>query len=207
MNVSTTIPGEKCGLIDLRRHAALGILTLAVAIPMLLTGCVLSVEPVILESEAIYDARLIGSWEEIDGSDRATITGDGEEYSIEYTDGEDTRAFAGRLGWLGERMVLDVWPVRTDDTGTPHDAMLLPGHLLVQLEIGIDEITARTLDPDAMTAALDRGDLSLAHTNSLLRGSSEELRSALNTYLTRPEALGEASVWRRVATAQPPATN
>jgi hypothetical protein len=80
MKVSTTI----CGLIDLRRHAALGILTLAVVIPMLLTGCALSVEPVILESKAVFDARLTGNWEPIDGSEWATTTADGKEYWIEY---------------------------------------------------------------------------------------------------------------------------
>jgi hypothetical protein len=218
MNASTTVSGEKCGLVDVRQHAALGIVTLAVAISMLLAGCVLSVEPVITESEAIFDSRLTGHWEMIDGSDRATITWEEEEYSIEYTEGpgplerdEVTRTFGGRLGLLGDRMVLEVWPVHTDET--MHGVMLLRGHTLFQIEIGEEEIAVASLETHVMFAALERSELNLAYSGEsdeeriVLRGSSEELRSALRSYLQTPGALAEKSVFRRVTTVQPPATN
>lgn len=218
MNASTTTFGEKRGLVGAGRHTALGILMLAVAIPLVLGACVLSVEPVIPESEAIFDSRLTGEWELIDGSDRATITWDGEEYAIEYTDGpgplerdEVTRSFGGRLGLLGDRMVLEVWPVHEDETA--HGAMLLPAYLLFQIEIGEEEIAVAFIETRAMFAALGRRELNLAYSGGpdddrfLLRSSSEELRSALRTYLPTPGALSEKSVWRRVATAQPAETD
>jgi hypothetical protein len=213
MNASTTISGSDRGLIDAGHHTALGILLLAVAIPMLLAGCVLSVEPVIPESEAIFDARLTGQWELIDGSDRAAITWEEEEYSIEYTSGgdEDTRSFGGRLGLLEDRMVLEVWPVHKDETA--HGGMLLPGYLLFQIEIGEEEIAVAYIETRVMFAALERNELNLAYSGGpdadrfVLRASSEELRAALRSYLQTPGALAEKSVFRRVATAQTAATD
>jgi hypothetical protein len=209
MNTSRTVTCEKSQLFF--------IVALAVA-AMLLAGCVLSVEPAIPESEAIYDARLTGSWEMIDGSDRATIIGDGAEYSVEYTEGpgpmgaeEATRTFGGRLGLLGERMFLELWPVHNDETA--HGGMLLPAYLLFQIEIGEEEIAVASIETHAMSAALERGELHLAYSGGtddapfLLRASSGELRSALGSYLQTPGALAEAGRWRRVATVQPVGTN
>jgi hypothetical protein len=217
MNASTTASSGARGLIDAGHHTALRILILAVAILMLLAGCVLSVEPVIPESEAIFDARLTGQWELIDGSDRVTITWE-EEYSIEYTEGpgplerdEVTRTFGGRLGLLDDRMVLEVWPVHKDETA--HGGMLLPGYLLFQIEIGEEEIAVAYIETRVMFAALERNELNLAYSGGpdddrfVLRASSEELRAALRSYLQTPGALAEKSVFRRVATTQTAVTD
>jgi hypothetical protein len=211
MNTSATTPHP----VPSGRASRDWTLTLSLAISLLLGGCslVLSVDPIILESEAAFDPRLIGSWEGVDSSERATITHDGKEYSIEYTEGagppgneSSTHLFGGRLGRLGERLVLDVWPER--EGGSVHDALLLPAHLLIQIEIEADEIRMATLDHDAMAAALERGGLSLAHSRReegdllLLLASSSELRSALGPYLETPEALEEPMIWRRVSAPQ-----
>ena len=68
---------------------------------VLLSGCVLSVESVIPESAAILDDRLLGTWGEVSGSDRAVVSRGAENsYAIEYTaDGKVSR-FAARLGRL-----------------------------------------------------------------------------------------------------------
>jgi len=76
--------------------------------PALVTvGCVLSMDAVITESESMFDARLLGAWEEVGGSDRAVVStaGDGT-YAIEYTTDGSVGRFEARLGRLGDRLVL-----------------------------------------------------------------------------------------------------
>ena len=41
---------------------------------LLLGGCVLSLDPVVPESGAAFDPRLLGAWEEVSGSDRAVVS-------------------------------------------------------------------------------------------------------------------------------------
>ncbi|MCA1733232.1 MAG: DUF4185 domain-containing protein, partial [Acidobacteria bacterium] len=193
-------------------HVVRGIAGLTLALSLILGGCVLSVEPVVSESDAIFDPRILGCWEEVDGSDRIRVTREDGEYAIEYMEGaeaagkQETSTFGGRLGRLDEWTVLDVWPTRQGELNA-HDQMLLQGHLLVRLEIGSEEITTAIIDPDRMTEALAQGELSLAYTSKegeppILRGSSDELRSALGSYIAKPDVLQPPTVWRRASSAQ-----
>ncbi len=174
------------------------------ALSIVLSGCALSIDAVVSESDALFDPRLLGSWEEVTGSDRATISrAAGNTYAIEYTDGEGkVGRFEARLGWLGERLVLDVWPAPPEtDLPAPYAELLVAGHVLLALEVGADEIRVAILEPDSLLAALRAGAVMLAHVRSgdrlILRGTTEELRSALGTYIGRPGSLSEPDVWRR----------
>jgi hypothetical protein len=185
-----------------KTNAALELWAIAVLAGFLLTGCVVSVEPVIAESDAIFDQRLLGSWEGLSSSDRATIgLAEDGTYAIDYTSDGVTRKFAARLGRLGNTMVLDVWPVSMDEEETSHAVMMLPLHVIIAVEIGEDKVATSQIRPDALLGALDRNELTLVHTRNedmpLLRGSTEELRAALDEYLLRPDALNETDVWRR----------
>jgi hypothetical protein len=199
-----------------RQAIGSGTAVLGLALSLILGGCVLSVEAVIPESDAMFDSRLLGFWEQVDGSDRIQITRDGEEYAMEFSGvelfGEErtTRSYGGRLGRLGEWMVLDVWPTREEERDS--HPMLLPGHLLVVVEFGSEGMTTAILDPDRMMEALEQGELSLDYTRKesdppILRGSSEELRSALGAYIARPDAMAPPSTWRRATEAPPDAMN
>jgi hypothetical protein len=114
------------------------------ALAIFMSGCVLSVEPVISESVATFDPRLLGSWEENSGSDRAVVSRAAEnEYAIEYTSDGKVSRFQARLGRLGGRTVLDVWPApRDSDLPQPYADLMVVGHLLLALDVGTDEIRA-----------------------------------------------------------------
>lgn len=174
------------------------------AFAIVLSGCALSIDAVVSESDALFDPGLLGSWEEVTGSDRATISRAAENmYAIEYTDGEGkVENYEARLGRLGERLVLDVWPApRETDLPLPYVGFLIAGHLLLTLDVGPDEIRVAALDPDSLLAALDAGEIHLAHGRSgdqlILYGTTEDLRSALGAYVARSGALREPDVWRR----------
>lgn len=186
---------------SLSQPTSCGILGLA----CILTGCVLSIEPVVPATAAIFDLRLLGTWEEVGGKDIAVVTQapDHEDlYRIEYTAGGSTSRFDGRLGRLGDRLVLDVWPAPGDgDLPSAYSSTLLAGHLLVALDLGTDEVRVARLEPDPLAAALRAGPAVLTHRRSgddlVLQGTTGELRSALSAHLARPGALTDAGVWRR----------
>lgn len=172
-----------------------------------LSACVLTVEPVVPESAATFDARLLGAWQQDDEPDRAVISrAEGNAYAIKYTSDNHVGQFEGRLGRLGARMVLDVWPVPRDGgIAQSYDGLLLPGHSLLVLDIGTDEVRTNPLDHDALVAALAAGQVGLAHgetkTQLILHGTTEQLRAALGPHLEHAGALAESLVWRRTHTA------
>jgi len=168
-----------------------------------LSGCVVTVNPVISNSDATLDPRLLGSWEEQWGSDRAVVSRSATNtYAIEYTSDNNTGRFEARLWNLGDRSVVDAWPVLSEsDQKRPGDVLLVARHLLLDIDIGPDEIQVTPLNQKAMLDALDAGDVGLAYTKSgnqlILHGKTEELRSALSAYLGRSGPLGKTEVWRR----------
>jgi hypothetical protein len=176
---------------------------------VLLTGCALSVNPVITESNAIVDDRLIGNWKEISGSDQASIKrGPANSYEIEYTSDGKTGRFRGRMGSLGGRLILDVWPEpRIGDLSDPYSDLLITGHLQLFLEITDNEIAVATLDPDSLLSALQSGQVRLPYKHSkevidnkeneelILTGTTEDLLKNLGPYIKRPSALPERNDW------------
>ena len=166
-----------------------GVLTFTI----LLSGCVLSVEPVIPESAATLDQRLLGVWEEVAGTDRASVSRAAENrHAIEYTSDGKVSRFEARLGQLGKRTVLDVWPIRRD-SDLPDASLLVAGHFLLVLDIDSDQIRVATLEPDSLLAVSRAGGMRASRVGSenqlILQGATEELRSALGLYLARPGAL------------------
>lgn len=170
---------------------------------LVLSTCVLSVDPVVSESDAMYDPRLLGTWEEVSGSDRAVVSRAGENsYAIEYTSDGKVGRFEARLGRLAERLVLDVWPApRDSDVPQRYADLLVAGHLALAVDIGLDEIRVAGLEPDSLLAALRAGRVRLAHARSgdrvILLGTTGQLRSALGPYLARSGALARPDVCRR----------
>ncbi len=185
---------------SIRAVLRLSILTAAVVA----TGCVLSVDAVVPESESLFDERLLGSWEEIDGTDRAVVSqAEARAYDIKYIDGDgEVGMFTARLGRLGEHTILDVVPAPADgELPPPYADLLVLGHMLVALDFEGDRVRLALLEPDSLLAGLQAGEVPLSHAERddqlILRDSTERLRAALAAYLERPGALGEPSHWRR----------
>jgi hypothetical protein len=168
-----------------------------------LAACVVSVEPVVSEADALFDPVLLGVWLEVDGSDRVEVSQAAENlYEIVYTSDNEERRYHARLGELGDSRILDAWPAEMEGrpAGQPARLMVV-GHLLVTLDVvGPDAVNTRILEPDSVLAALQAGELGLDHTESdnlVLHGSTAALRAALRPLLARPGALARPTQWRR----------
>jgi hypothetical protein len=178
------------------------------ACSVLSAGCVLSTDAVISEADAIFDSRLLGTWQQVSNPDGAVVRRSGPKgYAIEYTDrGGKAVRLEGRLGRLGKRLVLDVWPTPSEtELSEPYRDWLIAGHLLLALDIGNGEVRAAPLEPDSLKTRLRSGEVRLAyildHDRPILNGTTSQVRAVLGPYLERPGALADGDVWRRVAGA------
>lgn len=171
----------------------------ALASAILVSGCVLTLDAIVPESAAIFDVRLIGAWEQ--GSDRAVFArGPGNSYTIEYTSDGRTGTFEGRLGRLGDRLVLDIQPAPGGgDLPEPYAGLLVGAHVLLALEIGNNEVRVAALDSDRFRAAPPSHIPFVRRSNDqlILYGTAQELAPALASYLGRPDVLATPDVWRR----------
>jgi hypothetical protein len=179
---------------------------------IILSGCTLSFEPVISESDATFDPRLLGMWEEVSGSDRAMVSRAAENiYAIEYTCDGKVGRFEARLGRLGDRLVLDVWPAPRDlDLPEPYAGLLVAGHLFLFIDVGPDEIRMATLEPDSLLVALQSGQVGLVYERSkerlILHGTTDQLHGVLAGYIGRSGVLSAPDSWRRTRTTGPNAS-
>jgi len=177
------------------------------ACSIVLAGCVVSVDAVIPDSAATFDSRLLGAWEEVGGSDRAVVTRDsGGVYTIAYGNGQRTQQLRARLGRLGQRVVLDVWPAKPEHRPEGFATeLMIPGHVLLALDIAGDSALVATLDADTLLAAIRAEALELASTETadqlVLLGRTDQLRAGLGPYVSSPHAWDRPGVWRRAAAA------
>ncbi|HLF14138.1 MAG TPA: DUF4185 domain-containing protein, partial [Bacteroidota bacterium] len=113
-----------------------------------------------------------------------------------------TGRFEGRLGRVGEAVVLDVSPApQKGEPPNPALGLMVDGHLFLVLDIGTDEVAMTALDPDSLLASLRSGVLRLPYHESkeefILHGTTAGLREALGPHLKHPGALPERGKWSR----------
>lgn len=179
------------------------------AVFLALTGCVVALDPVVPESEALFDPRLIGRWEDSSSADLAVISQTYDHsYAIEHTSGGKVSRLQARLDSLGGRLVLDVWPT-PDDGELPemYGTLMVAGHALLVLDIGSDEVRAATLELDSLLSRLRTEQPLFPHRHRdgqlVLQGTTDQLRAMLGPHLASPNMLTTPSVWRRVEESGP----
>ena len=171
-----------------------------------LSACVVSVNPVVAPPDATFDERLLGTWQEVGGTDRAVVSrGTARSYALAYTIKGETLRLEGRLGRLGDRTVLDVWPVpREHDLATEYAGLFLPAHLAVILALDERELAISLFQPDSLHASLLASRVrpapapALVERRLVLDGSTSEVRAILAESLVRRGALEKAATYRRV---------
>jgi len=183
---------------------------IALACALAVTSCVLSVDDVVPPSDSVYDPALIGvwegTWEGESAPARAVVSdADGRSYVIDYTEasGERTGSFQARLGRLGGRLVLEVWPAGDPGETPVQDDLAVPGHMVFVVDSVAAGIRLSAFDQDSVQRALERGTLRLPSRTlegrTILLGETDTLRAALGPLVARGALLAEAGTWRRVS--------
>lgn len=171
-----------------------------------LAGCGYgSLNSVLLPSDVDYDGRLLGTWQDPDSGEKATIVeASGEAYLITYVD-EDGKAarFRAQLGELADRRVLELAPLDDlDDRADVLKSLLLPLYGMVIIDSVDEEIRFRLLEPDSIRQFLVDNPGAASHLMQndrvVLTGSTAELRAFFGALLALDGILGEETVWQRV---------
>jgi hypothetical protein len=156
-----------------------------------LSGCrtVVTVNPVVTDSTSIADPRMLGTWVSSTDTASAVVTQQApRQYLVYSLDSDEAVLYHGRLGRLGNHLVLDL----TTREGL-HDLMI-PGHVMLVLEFGDRRVRLLYPQPDSLKRYLERGDLALPYTevakgDIVITATTEQLRTALTGYLDRPGVL------------------
>jgi hypothetical protein len=181
----------------------------------LLTGCIQSLHPYYTEGSLTYDAALVGSWADEEGSN-FVIKGDAEAKSYEatYTDKEKkTGRFELHLVKVKDQLLIDVAPAEPQrknesDTYTIH---LLPVHSFLLLKIkGANAIEIRTMDYDWLKKHLETNPSAIAHEQVggdrlLLTAPSEKLQAFVLAHVNTADAYGNPTTFKRASKPDEPA--
>jgi hypothetical protein len=179
-------------------------------LPLLLTACVVSIEPVIPESDSVFEPALLGTWVQEGSGETAVISdaGDGG-YLIDYVDAQgEPGQYAGRLGWLEEHLILEITPVLPDlDASDEYKALILRARVQIAVTVRAGVLEASVLDPDSLRSRLGHAatqippltDASSSDSDIVLTGTTGEIRAWLSRYLELPGSLGETGSWRSVS--------
>jgi len=184
-------------------HAVLPKVSAALGFLCLASACVVSTDAVVTDAIALLDDRFVGTWIEKEGTDTAVVSRDSSGvYVIAYKSAGGTGWFAGRLGRLGGRTVLDfsATPRKNEVTAT-YENYLLPVHVLLTIDIQRDSLVLAALECEPLRAALKEGRVRLPSTETqnhlVLHATSGELQAALGPYLTSGDVLSARATWLR----------
>ena len=135
----------------LMRSAALAGLLLSA---ILCSGClVVSLHPLYEEGALEFDEALVGEWEGVE--ERAAVRverGEWRSYKVTYTAGDRSVVLLGFLTRIGNSRVLDLTPCRLADA----DALLLPSHAALRVQVLGDSLTVAPLDYDWFVDGMER---------------------------------------------------
>jgi hypothetical protein len=165
-------------------------------------GClVLGLQPFYVEKEIIFNDQLLGQWHDVD--DNVTVTvekSDWRSYRIKYVHPTESGGLTAYLVSKGKTLYLDLTPLRGQDFGS----FIVPGHALVKLSIGAQQITVTPLSYDYFKKGLAGRTLpaALAATTGerdqiILGASRESLSQWLAARPSPDPAFGPGAVFKR----------
>lgn len=165
------------------RARFLAAITLALAVSA--TGCYVALHPIVTEDVRVFDPALVGSWEEKGETNpevwvfKPTPAGKPETYIVEITEMQSkpfsgerpaplTASFRGRLGRLGDLLVLEIVPDRKKVLGPLEEhglvaTSLLPAHTIFRVRLEKDALTLVAIDPEWMDRAIASKAIQVPH--------------------------------------------
>jgi len=141
------------------------------AVAVLLCSCIPSVNPFYTDKDVVYDARLLGEWQEKDKSDNPDVwkfeSTTNKTYKLTVTEKEGKQGrFNAHLFQLKQEYFLDLIPDDCNYATNQADlvaASMYPGHLLVRVPQLEPELKLAFFDFDWLQKHLEKNPKALAH--------------------------------------------
>ena len=146
-------------------------------------SCVWSLQPLFEEKDLVFEPGLVGTWTTAD-HENTWIFGKAQNsnaYVLDYHQAEfdpdgsssdkksvpgDTVRFQARLGRLGSRLFLDLFPEEKGNPWVHNDLFnwhLIRAHTICRVSLAKDELQLDWLDEDWLKEALKSGKITIAH--------------------------------------------
>jgi hypothetical protein len=159
--------------------------TFALALAVSASGCYVSLHPVVTKDIRVFEPALVGSWEEKGNTDpevwvfKPTPADEPEAYIVEITQMESkpfsderpapvTASFDGRLGRLGDLLVLEIVPDRKKALGPLEEhelvaSSLVPAYTFFRVRLEKETLTLMAVDSKWMDKAIASKAIQVPH--------------------------------------------
>jgi hypothetical protein len=153
----------------------------ALALAVLLAGCVPSLHPLFTEKDLVYDPVLVGTWAKEEGEDRWAFQKSGDSaYELIYTEKGVPAQFETHLVQVGEFLFLDTYPKEPDIENGFYMVHLIPAHTFSRVWIQEDALRLAMLDLEWLKKMIAAKEVDVAHERVdegiILTASTEELQ-------------------------------
>lgn len=141
------------------------------SVALLLCSCIPSVNPFYTGQDVVFNARLLGEWQEKDKSDNPDIwkfeSATNKTYKLTVTEKEGKQGrFNAHLFQLKQEYFLDLIPADCEYATNQADLVafsMFPGHLLVRVQQFEPELQLAFFDFDWLQKHLEKNPKALAH--------------------------------------------
>lgn len=174
---------------------------LLAAVAVLLAACIPSINPFYTDKDVVFDAKLLGAWQEKEKTDEPVVwkfeEGKDKTYELTVTEKEGKQGkFEAHLFKLKQEFFLDIIATEigsnVSDTVT---ASLIPGHLLFRVPQIEPELKLAGFDFDWLEKYLKEHPKSLAHHREndrvVLTAETADLQSFVLKHLGEDELFGK----------------
>ena len=179
-----------------------------VAVAILLTACVPSLQPLYTPETTVFREELIGIWKEKpDDEDSWTFTkGENNTYNLALREKDASSLFEARLVKLGEDHFLDLYPkgdaLEAAKLGDFYRASLIPGHLILKVKLGA-KLEMQLLEPENLDKMLKADPKALAHTyvesdRLILTASTAELQAFIKKHADSKDLWADPGVMQKL---------
>ena len=171
------------------------------AVALLLAACIPSISPFYTDKDVVFEARLVGTWQEKDKSDEPQIwkfeEGKDKAYKLTITEKEGKQGeFEAHLFKLKQDYFLDI--IATEIGTNVADlvkASIIPGHLLLRVSQLEPELKIAMTDVDWLDKHLKEHPKALAHHRDddriFLTAETADLQSFVLKHLGEDELFGK----------------
>ena len=184
----------------------------AIAIALLVGGCVRTSQPVLQDDQVFVDNSVLGKWVTKDSPDTIDIQAGEQEktYRVIYTDKDQKKGvFIGRLGKVGDLQIGELAPEDTaasmNDTYKMHIVRLYSFFLIEQTK---PQLQFRSMSAEWLQKYLEAHPMELqvakvSNDNSFVTSSTAEFQAFLLKHAKDEGAFGDVSVLTRPDPAVP----
>jgi hypothetical protein len=179
-----------------------------VALAVLLTACVPSLQPLYTPDTIVFREELIGIWKEKpDDEDSWTFSkGENNTYNLNLREKDASSLFDVRLVKLGEHHFVDLSPkgdaLEAAKLGDFYRAALVPGHLIIKVKLGA-KLEMQILQPENLDKMLKADPKILAHTyvesdRLVLTATTADLQAFIKKHAESKELWGDPAVMQKL---------